>query len=70
MTVANDGSNYWYGWFRDGTGNNEKGDNWSLAITGIRSCEVYDPAASGTAGHSCFGRSIDASGKITFNSEL
>ena len=70
MTVANDGSNYWYGWFRDGTGNNEKGDNWSLAISAIQGAEIYDPAASGTAGHSCFGRSIDASGKITFNSEL
>ena len=70
MTVNNDGTNYWYNWNRDGGSNAEKGDNWSLAITGIRSCEIYDPAASGTAGHSTFGRSVNASGKITFNSEL
>ena len=70
MTVANDTINNWYGWFRDGTGNYEKGDNWSLAISGVQGAEIYDPAASGTAGHSCFGRSQDASAKITFSAEL
>jgi len=70
MVVANDGSTERYSWNRNGGSNNEKGDNWSLAITNKRSCEIYDPAASGTAGHSCFGRSINADGKITFNSEL
>ena len=70
MTVANDGSNNWYGWFRDGGGNTEKGDNWSMAITANTGVEIYDPAASGTAGHSCFGRTQDASSKITFAAEL
>ena len=67
---ANDTINNWYGWVRDGTGNYEKGDNWSLAISGVQGAEIYDPAASGTAGHSCFGRSQDASAKITFSAEL
>ena len=70
MTVANDGSTNYYHWNRNGGTNAEKGDNWSLAISGTQGAEIYDPAASGTAGYSCFGRSADASGKISFNSEL
>ena len=70
MVVANDGATNYYNWNRDSGSNAEKGDNWSLAITNKRSCEIYDPAASGTAGHSCFGRSVNAAGKITFAAEL
>jgi len=70
MVVANDGATNYYNWNRDGGNNGEKGDNWSLAITNKRSAEIYDPAASGTAGHSCFGRSVNAAGKITFAAEL
>ena len=67
---ANDTINNWYGWFRDGTANYEKGDNWSLAISGTQGAEIYDPAASGTTGYSCFGRTQNASSKITFSAEL
>jgi ribosomal protein L27 len=68
--IASDGSGYWYAWFRDGSGNTEKGDNWSLSIAGKQGAEIHDPAASGTAGQSCFGRTQNASSKITFSAEL
>ena len=70
LTVANDGSTNYYGWYRNGGANSEKGDNWIIGVAGVQGCEIYDPAASGTAGHSCFGRHTNANGKITFNSEL
>ena len=72
MTVASDpgDSINYYGWYRNGGANAEKGDNWSISTPGVNGCEIYDPAASGTAGHSCFGRNQNASAKISFSAEL
>ena len=72
MTVAvdpGDSINY-YAWFRNNGSNQEKGDNWSFIYGGVTGGEIYDPAASGTQSHSCFGRTLNANAKISFSAEL
>jgi len=70
MAVASDGSNYWYTWYSNNTSNNEKGDNFAINNTGITGAVIRDPSASGTQGHSTYGATINASGKISFSAEL
>ena len=72
MTVASDpgDSINYYAWYRNNGANLEKGDNWSFITAGVAGGEIYDPAASGTGGQSCFGRTANANAKVSFSAEL
>ena len=70
MTVNSDGTNYWYVWYTNDTSNQEKGDNFAINGAHARGAIIKDPSASGTSGHGCYGRTSDASAKISFSAEL
>jgi hypothetical protein len=70
MTVASDGSNYWYTWYSSDTSNAEKGDNFAINGAHPRGAIIKDPSASGTNGAALYGRTSSASAKISFSAEL
>ena len=70
MTVANDGTNYWYTWYSSDTSNAEKGDNFAINGAHERGAIIKDPSASGTNGAALYGRTSSASAKISFSAEL
>ena len=41
MTVANDGSGYWYGWHSNGGANNEKVNEWLKAGSSVDSYKGF-----------------------------
>ncbi len=70
LTVANDGSNNRYHWYRDSNLDQRIGNTFTIQYANTRSCNIQDNGASGTAGFAAFGATGHADAKISFSAEL